>query len=381
MSKYVNIYSQSPGRLSLGSTLYGSAQLGPRLEPSPGQHYRLAWHGTSCAGLKSYLQVIFGSLPYPLIEVPSSSLWGSGYEISIHTAHKGESPSTKTLILLLHPLCWLCHWLYTTAICLGFVPIFHVTFTRNEYLWTTGFWQLCIHCKLSFWHSWSQFLILLQVSMLYICAYVQQQESLRYMGLRITQCLRKLDLWRLCRMLLTSASLYLVSPMLLILYSEHYLTLIGRWVSTENWFILLDDSPLAWSSKQQLIVALSSCKAEYVSTSHCAHDVLWFRNLFLELSYLQTMATILFCDNQGTVSCTHNPHGHTKMKHIAIRYHFIHDYINWCYPYSQLLISSLNHLHKYSINAGLSFWDSTTVKGGLEDDAAEWLSSDWVSPY
>ena len=40
------------------------------------------------------------------------------------------------------------------------------------------------------------------------------------------------------------------------------------------------------------------------------------------------MATTLFCDNQGTVSCTHDPHGHTKMKHIAIHYHFIRDCVN-----------------------------------------------------
>ena len=98
--------------------------------------------------------------------------------------------------------------------------------------------------------------------------------------------------------------------------------------SISGFVILLGDSPLAWSSKQQLVVALSSCEAEYISTTHCSCDILWFRNLFLELGYPQTNPTTLFCDNQGTVSCTHDPHGHTKMKHIAIRYHFIRDCVN-----------------------------------------------------
>ncbi len=89
------------------------------------------------------------------------------------------------------------------------------------------------------------------------------------------------------------------------------------WKSISGLVILLRDSPLAWSSKQQLIATLSSCEAEYVSTSHCTHAVLCFRNCF-ELGYPQSTATTLFCDNQGTVICTHDPHGHTKMKHITI---------------------------------------------------------------
>jgi hypothetical protein len=98
--------------------------------------------------------------------------------------------------------------------------------------------------------------------------------------------------------------------------------------SVSGFIIPLGDSVLSWSSKQQVVVALSSCEAEYLSTTHCAKDILWFRNLFEELGFLQTLATILFCDNQGTIVCTHDPHGHTKMKHIDIRAHFIRDCVN-----------------------------------------------------
>jgi hypothetical protein len=97
--------------------------------------------------------------------------------------------------------------------------------------------------------------------------------------------------------------------------------------SISGFIILLGDSPIAWSSKQQAVVALSSCEAEYIAVTHCARDVLWFRNLFSELGYPQESATTIFCDNQGTVACTHDPHAHSKMKHIAIREHFIRDCI------------------------------------------------------
>jgi len=46
-----------------------------------------------------------------------------------------------------------------------------------------------------------------------------------------------------------------------------------------------------------------------------------------ELGFQQTQLMSLFCNNQGTIACTHNPHAHSKMKHIAIREHFICDCI------------------------------------------------------
>jgi hypothetical protein len=95
--------------------------------------------------------------------------------------------------------------------------------------------------------------------------------------------------------------------------------------SVSGFLIMMGDSPLSWSSKQQAVVALSSCEAEYLASTHCARDILWFRNLFAELGIPQIQPTTLFCDNQGTVACTHDPHAHSKMKHIAIREHFIRD--------------------------------------------------------
>ena|ERR1700761_8558366 len=89
-----------------------------------------------------------------------------------------------------------------------------------------------------------------------------------------------------------------------------------------GFLIMMNDLLLSWISKQQAVVALSSCEAEYLAT-HCAHDVLWFCNLFAELGFTQSQPTSLFCDNQGMVACTHNPHAHSKMKHILICEHFI----------------------------------------------------------
>jgi hypothetical protein len=98
--------------------------------------------------------------------------------------------------------------------------------------------------------------------------------------------------------------------------------------SVSGFIVFLGDSPISWSSKPQAVVALSSCEAEYISVTHCARDVLWLRNLFAEIGYPQESPTTIFCDSPGTVACTHDPHAHSKMKHISICEHFIRDCIS-----------------------------------------------------
>jgi hypothetical protein len=68
---------------------------------------------------------------------------------------------------------------------------------------------------------------------------------------------------------------------------------------------------------------LSSCEAEYIAVTHAAKEVLWFWSLAQELGFAQEHPTPIYCDNQGTVSCTHDPQHHSRMKHIDIRFHFI----------------------------------------------------------
>jgi hypothetical protein len=98
--------------------------------------------------------------------------------------------------------------------------------------------------------------------------------------------------------------------------------------SVSGFVIECAGAPIAWSSKQQAVVALSSCEAEYLACAHCARELVWLRTLFNELGFTQNQPTILFCDNKGTVSCTHDPHSHSQMKHIDIRAHFIRDCVN-----------------------------------------------------
>jgi hypothetical protein len=87
-----------------------------------------------------------------------------------------------------------------------------------------------------------------------------------------------------------------------------------------GYIIEMGGGAIAWSSKQQGIVALSSCNAKYVASTHITKEILWLRSLARELGFKQKHLTPVYCDNQGTIACTHNPQHHSRMKHIDIRY-------------------------------------------------------------
>lgn len=107
------------------------------------------------------------------------------------------------------------------------------------------------------------------------------------------------------------------------------------WAMTEGrklvsgYVVMCADGPICWSSKQQTVVALSSCEAKYISAAHCAHQIIWLHSLFSELGFPQKDPSLLQCDNQGAVICTHDPHSHNRMKHIDICIHFIRKCVNW----------------------------------------------------
>jgi hypothetical protein len=92
-----------------------------------------------------------------------------------------------------------------------------------------------------------------------------------------------------------------------------------------GYIVEMGGGAIAWSSKQQGVIALSSCEAEYIASMHAAKEVLWIRSLAQELGFAQKDPTPVYCDNQGMIACTHDLQHHSRMKHIDIRYHFICD--------------------------------------------------------
>ena len=67
---------------------------------------------------------------------------------------------------------------------------------------------------------------------------------------------------------------------------------------------------MVWSSKKQSTVALSTAKAKYVATTHCAKQVIWHRSLLNEVGISLPLTSTIFSDNQAAISIAHHPEHH-----------------------------------------------------------------------
>jgi hypothetical protein len=93
---------------------------------------------------------------------------------------------------------------------------------------------------------------------------------------------------------------------------------------------LIAGGVVAWQSKKQPIVALSTQEAEYIAMANAAKEVLWFRNVFSELRmhHFNTEASCIRADNLGAICLSKEDISTDKSKHIDLRYHFLKDLVS-----------------------------------------------------
>ena len=83
---------------------------------------------------------------------------------------------------------------------------------------------------------------------------------------------------------------------------------------------------VAWMSKKQNSVSLSTTEAEYIATRSCCSQLLWMKKVLTDYGISQD-TMVVYCDNSSTIDISKNPVQHSKTKHIEIRHHFIRDLV------------------------------------------------------
>ena len=98
--------------------------------------------------------------------------------------------------------------------------------------------------------------------------------------------------------------------------------------STSGWTILWQRGAIAWGSRKEQSVSLSSCESEIITLSKAAKDVIFYRKLLkgLDVSYVSE-PTRLYTDNRGARDLSYNPEHHDKTKHIKRRHVFVRDQV------------------------------------------------------
>ena len=95
--------------------------------------------------------------------------------------------------------------------------------------------------------------------------------------------------------------------------------------STTAYILYLGSNIISWRSARQKSVSRSSTEAEYKALANAASEVLWVQNLLHELGIASSHSPTLYCDNTGATYLCANHVYHSRMKHVALDYHFVRE--------------------------------------------------------
>jgi hypothetical protein len=97
--------------------------------------------------------------------------------------------------------------------------------------------------------------------------------------------------------------------------------------STSGGAFFLGDSLVAWISKKQGSISLSTTQEEYIVVATCCTQILWMIQTLADLKVAYTDPIPLHCDNISAISLSKNHVLHSKSKHIPIKYHFLREQV------------------------------------------------------
>ncbi|KAH0709461.1 hypothetical protein KY284_010888, partial [Solanum tuberosum] len=73
----------------------------------------------------------------------------------------------------------------------------------------------------------------------------------------------------------------------------------------------------------QIMIARSSIEAEYQEVASALAETNWVTNILAKLRPKFQKVPTIYCDNVGATNLCGNPIFHSRMKHIAVDFHFV----------------------------------------------------------
>jgi hypothetical protein len=98
-------------------------------------------------------------------------------------------------------------------------------------------------------------------------------------------------------------------------------------LSVTGYIIYLMGVAIAWASREQRNVTLSSTEAEYVAVSEVCREILFIAQVMEFLGMTVQKPIVVRVDNIGAIYLANNQTTSQRTKHVDVRYHFVREYI------------------------------------------------------
>ena len=147
---------------------------------------------------------------------------------------------------------------------------------------------------------------------------------------------------------------------------------------------MLGGGCVAWSSKKQRTMSLSTTEAEYLALTEGEKQLVWLWQLLGDLTTDQMKPTSIWSDNLGVITLSNDTSYHACTKHINITYHFICErvasneatltYIQSKENPTDLMTKSLDPSQHQYLCAKIGFINDSEVRGsvGISDTSECW---------
>ncbi|CAA7040557.1 unnamed protein product [Microthlaspi erraticum] len=110
-------------------------------------------------------------------------------------------------------------------------------------------------------------------------------------------------------------------------YDADWVGDVDDYNSTNAFIVYLGKNPISWSSKKLKGVARSSTEVDYRDVANTAAEIRWICSLLTELGLFVRHPPTVYFDNVGATYLCANLVFHSRMKHIALDYHFVREQI------------------------------------------------------
>jgi hypothetical protein len=95
--------------------------------------------------------------------------------------------------------------------------------------------------------------------------------------------------------------------------------------STSGYLIKHCGNSIAWGSRRQTVVALSTCAAEYIALSEGSQQMAQLHNLLININ--QVIPQEIYCDNEAAILIAGDNASKKKTRYLSRAFYFINDFI------------------------------------------------------